>query len=57
MGMTIEERLGRARSLRKTARRIQLANPSAARIIRAGARKIELRAARSLGRAFKKRGT
>ena len=54
MGMTIEERLGRARSLRKTARRIQLANPAAARIIRAGAKKIELRAARSLGRAFKR---
>ncbi|KKL82523.1 hypothetical protein LCGC14_1983900 [marine sediment metagenome] len=54
MGMTIEERMQRARSLRKVARRIQLANPSAARIIRAGAKKIELRAARALGKGVKR---
>lgn len=52
---TVIERLESARKLRRTARRIQLANPSAARIIRSAAKKKELSAAKSLGKQPKKK--
>ena len=51
---TIIERLQRGRELRRSARRIQIANPEAARIIRRAAKKLENRAARALGKQPKR---
>lgn len=52
---TVEESLVKARGLRRSARRIQLANPEAARIIRRSAKNIEVKAARRLGKQPKKK--
>lgn len=55
MALTVTERLQRARDIRRSARRIQIANPPAARVLRGAARKIEMAAARTLGKRPKRR--
>lgn len=55
MALTVTERLSRAREIRRSARRIQIANAPAARILRSAARKIEMKAAQTLNKKPKRR--
>ncbi len=51
---TVLERLNRARGIRRMARRINLANPGAAMILRRASKRIEIAAARTLGKRPKR---
>lgn len=52
---TVTESLHKAKELRRSARRIQLANPEAARVIRKAAKQMEMKAARRLGKSPKRK--